>query len=166
MTETISKFHPMPKKFKVWVNWVKKLGCWRCVATSAGVSLAIRLDGSDGVTLDGLSNHIPESAKLYVFNTPESDVVVTQFTGLKDKHGVEIYEGDIVRTTPGVGSKGRKFQRAIVEFNQQAYWLCNVPSSHSDFSHAEPLIDYWETDLEIIGNIFENADLLEANYDK
>lgn len=83
-----------------------------------------------------------------------------QSTGIKDIYGKEIYEGDIVRTTNRVTVKGLIFPIGVVEFKQRAFWICNVPSERPDFTHNETLLQYWETDLEVIGNIHENPELL------
>lgn len=87
--------------------------------------------------------------------------VVEQYTGLKDKNGKEIYDGDIVRTTDRVTVKDLIFPIGVVEFKQQAFWICNVPSGRPDFMHNETLLQYWETDLEVIGNVHEDPELLE-----
>lgn len=65
---------------------------------------------------------------------------IGQFTGLKDKNGVEIYEGDIVRFDYYEGLTG-KIQEHIVEI--QNFWEL-TPYSKNDI-----------LDLEVIGNIYE-----------
>lgn len=92
---------------------------------------------------------------------PDRHLIWEQSTSLKDKNGKEIYEGDIVKTTDRVTVKDLIFPIGVVEFKQQAFWICNVPSERPDFTHNETLLQYWETDLEVIGNIHENPELLE-----
>ena len=99
-------------------------------------------------TLDEMDN--------YIFDETEIDEnTVGQFTGLHDKNGKEIYEGDIVKatyefenneTSSEIGVVKNKIHKFILE-NRQKY---------------EFEIEYFDY-LEVIGNVWDNPELLERS---
>ncbi len=75
------------------------------------------------------------------------DMILMQYTGLHDKNGKEIYEGDIVNYENMTGK--------II--------FLNASFIMSDFEETEE----WELgvineEIEVIGNIYENSELLEG----
>lgn len=87
-----------------------------------------------------------------------ADCIVEQYTGLKDKNGKEIYEGDIVEEDIDFNSK-----MTDGTFRYKVYWnedeLCwSLYPISSESIHN----DLWElnSSRRVIGNIHENPELL------
>lgn len=75
--------------------------------------------------------------------------VLQEYTGLKDKHGKEIYEGDIVK---------RRFDKvSVVYFEKGSFLLEPMLIGETDLLGDE------NKDCEVIGNIYENKNLLKQN---
>lgn len=84
------------------------------------------------------------------FANHASNFELMQSTRLKDKNGVEIYEGDIVQT----GWLGIK--KGAVVFENSTYCV-DTGNGYMYFNHPES--------YEVIGNIYENSELLERGSD-
>ena len=74
----------------------------------------------------------------------ETTMKVDQFTGLVDKNGKDIYTGDIVKTD-GMEINGQK-SRDVVQLTHGVY---------------EPVAFFVEESLEVIGNVYEQPELLK-----
>jgi uncharacterized phage protein (TIGR01671 family) len=86
----------------------------------------------------------------------KADVVLMQYTGLKDKNGKEIYEGDIV--------KAEDFDWGL-DGNYQIKWGGDYPAFDIfELSGKSLDVEYnilsSDPDIEVIGNIYENPELL------
>ena len=80
-----------------------------------------------------------------------SDCIIEQCTGLKDKNGKLIYEGDIVET------HDYTTEHSQIVFDKGCYVL-----KSKDAAMYEHLSNY-EKECEVIGNIHENPELLEED---
>lgn len=93
-----------------------------------------------------------EHYRVYSFD----DVILMQYTGLKDKNGVEIFDGDIVIAW-SQGVKGTfEIKRRI-----DGLWLLYPAWKDGRFWYLRPTEDGRES-IEVIGNIYENPDLREV----
>ena len=85
------------------------------------------------------------------------DVILMQSTGLKDKNGVEIFEGDIVQYRDGEYS-----YLGIVKRDCYQFFIDGIePDDNYDFIDVSNTFD-GTSSLEILGNIHENPELLEV----
>ena len=81
------------------------------------------------------------------------DFELMQYTGLKDKNGVEIYEGDIVRV-------GNYVYKVIIDIAKGLFFECieHLSLRGVDIYYTEFIKG---VNIEAIGNIYENKNLLE-----
>ena len=88
---------------------------------------------------------------------PRQDYVVQQWTGLKDKKGTDIYEGDVVKHTY-YGHRAAGKPSGITTIST-VYW--------SEMSLGFALIsNFTMAHTEVLGNIYENPELLNETKPK
>ena len=88
--------------------------------------------------------------KIQHFIDGGNDLIIEQFTGLIDKNGKEIYEGDIL-TYNGITSNGNEIIREV-----------NYNAENARFQSGMYLLSQSIELSEIIGNIYENPELTQT----
>ena len=91
-----------------------------------------------------------------------NDLELMQSTGLKDKNGQEIFEGDVVQFEDCYTESDFLYiNKGIVEWSQGSFTVTN-----RDSVEMEDLLDGEILDVTIIGNIHENQDIVEVADDQ
>lgn len=145
-------------KFEAWHELKKTMFSW------------------DDISIIGRNNCVIHISK-GVFPTDgfENCVILRQFTGLKDKNGKEIFEGDIIQFTywwfDGEEQQSILTGELIYSEDSISFQLKGVKNSvwekhngyQDDCEYLVPFatLNFDEADFEVIGNIYENPELLD-----
>ena len=84
----------------------------------------------------------------------QNEVIPMQSTGLYDRHGVEIFQGDVVK----IVYDGEPFTGVVVYDLGEAEF--KATNGHEDYGNNFQYLTVGES-IEVIGNIYENPELLE-----
>lgn len=143
------KFRAWDKKNREWLEW-----------------FAVQNDGSVIIPDNRYEQEIQG------WSEAPDHIIVVRFTGLKDKNGTEIYEGDILLAkdmpdSPSVveGDKVRgrkKRSRWLIHWDEQiaSFRLAEKLGGELTYNVAE-VTDIWQPTWEVIGNIYENPELIK-----
>ena len=147
-------------KFRAWDELRKIMYSSKCI------NLLLHFDGKLQSTDD-------KGNILGTINTPE--MIIMQYTGLKDKNGKEIYEGDIlkVKTSWYNSNKDNAKDRFNSCIRGETFWSVEHKIFNNfigfrvygiDRRFNKPLNPNMiiNCDAEVIGNIYENPELLEV----
>jgi uncharacterized phage protein (TIGR01671 family) len=130
-------------------------------------------------TINGKTDYLIENCDSADFRQYEVDAEsVGQYPGLKDKHGKDIYEGDILELVGGTcdflrcGTYDYQVHligtKLVVQYLASGFTLRMPNHLNNNISNLVGNVDqyqFWNNtrSLEIIGNIYENPELLPEN---
>ena len=92
-------------------------------------------------------------------NVIREDAIIMQFTGLHDKNGKEIYEGDILNVGENLVCEIVYVDKNVEDYGDEIH--CAFHAKVYIHNKTIPLDSYLKNNCEIIGNIHENPELLE-----
>jgi uncharacterized phage protein (TIGR01671 family) len=94
---------------------------------------------------------------LHFLQKDENQYIIQQYTGLNDKHGKEIYEGDIVQYNQNSSYDNMDF---IAKWSDDKLGFIFQSNSGDELLNQTPHLNRFKH-LEVVGNIFENSELLK-----
>jgi uncharacterized phage protein (TIGR01671 family) len=98
--------------------------------------------------------HVSKAGQFYTAwtsNDSDREYIPMQSTGLKDKNGVDIYEGDIVRISEN--------HIEVVKWVDESNWMADKCPVNGWVNHES----IYKFKPEVIGNIYENPELLDKD---
>jgi len=96
----------------------------------------------------------PQTIQAVIFgNDYGGRIEIMQYTGLKDKNGKEIYEGDIASC---VYNGNSNIYTVVFDLSELDYKATNGKKNYGENFQYMPCCE----EIEIIGNIYENPELL------
>ncbi len=118
--------------------------------------LTFLVDDGNPLCVEAWEPDAKEKTNAYLITLAPETFELMQFTGLKDRHGKEIYEGDVVKCV------AEKEYIGEVQFDEQqgAWIILWQPNNKKQKSGCDNLASTWPSPLkDIIGNIYENPEL-------
>ena len=138
----------MIPRYRVWLKKEKRM-------IETDDILAIDYENKEIVTQQVyFENGLPDDRDIYCYDF--DDIIFMQSTGLFDINGKEVFVGDIVKCTRGC------LHEVYLEKEYGGTFIGGMPAVYlKGLSEGYA----WTEDEEIIGNIYENPELLEVNHD-
>jgi len=139
---------PLKIKARVWEGGIRRMSrVTQLIFNGIGIDIIFTDDGC--------------RTREYEYKADPLESTVLMFTiGLKDKNGKDVYDGDILKIDTGYenddGSKRYRYE--LVEYKSNGFEYSNESIGYQFWHNEETKVI---ENGEVIGNFFENHDLLE-----
>lgn len=97
----------------------------------------------------------------HICDEPVKPETVGQFTGLTDKNGVKVFEGDIINRIQYIN--GEKINASPVLFHDDLGYDCSTGLASGFYFYDELVFGESVSDYSVIGNIHDNPELIEIS---
>ena len=130
-----------------------KFRAWQKTWEEMGKVKRIRFDDEGNITT------VLVKGQAFGSNVHLEEIELMQSTGLKDKNGKEVFEGDVIAIE--VDDTGTPINARVFQNSKIGVLMFHVFEDNEDVPMVELLEDN-SVAFEIIGNIYENPELLEV----
>jgi uncharacterized phage protein (TIGR01671 family) len=141
-------------KFRVWLKKEGNMAAIGDMHFKDGELYFIRLEQIAPITYGTSWNRVPKYKS--------EDVVLMQSTGLKDCNDREIYEGDVLKVSDGLYEIDEENPLVVVKWDEEAggYTMKDFTGEFDALNIGWQIADKFVR-VEVVGNIYENPELLE-----
>ena len=119
------------------------------------------------ITLEkGIWNYEPDNREYIGMSIPyQPSSILMQYTGIKDKNGKEIYAGDIIEFSYDmfIGNFDTFVAKGKIVFEEGAFYVEVFENERTTEDEAYLLYSINLDTIEVIGNVWEDSDLLNDN---